>query len=308
MTTGSRMICIVGNANIDLVAGSIPDWPAWGTEVFLSRSDFRIGGSAANTASVLRRLDRQCGLISACGDDEPGQMILRCFSGPLDRVRVLPKRTSMSVAILQENGERCFFSTKGHLDDLDADFFRSSLADVPLRDALVLLSGAFALPGLIGEHTELLTWLKTMGAEIAIDPGWPGCNWSRAEIDLARAWMAASDHLLFNEMEVLGLSGETTVEEALVSLSPIVASGARLVVKQGPKGASLWRDGTVVHALAASFEVIDTVGAGDAFNAGYLAAIACGTDDLAAIEAGIRSAGHVISEFPRGSGPIRINR
>ena len=299
-----RAICVIGNANIDLVAGSIADWPAWGTEIFLARSDFRIGGSAANTAVVLQRLGHDVGLVSARGSDAAGDLISRQFGGPLDRVAARPETTSMSVGILQTGGERSFFSTNGHLDGLDADIFRQSLDGWPLDGALALVSGGFALPALGGGHADLLRWLKDKGAEIAIDPGWPGNSWSGAEIDLAREWIAASDHVLFNDLEVLGVSGAATVESACESLSSILAPHARLVVKRGPDGASIWRDGAMKHAPASPLEVIDTVGAGDAFNAGYLAALADGMADADALRNGIRVAGHVISEFPRGSGPI----
>lgn len=300
----SRAICVIGNANIDLVAGSITDWPAWGTEVFLSRSDFRIGGSAANTAIVLQRLGYDVGLVSAHGNDAVGKLVSDAFAGPLDRMAEREESTSVSVGILQAGGERSFFSTNGHLDRLDASFFRDGLDDWPLDGALALVSGGFALPALAEGHTGLLRWLKDRGAEIAIDPGWPGDNWSPPEIDLARDWMMASDHVLLNEMEAIGLSGAPTVETAAERLSSLLAPGARLVVKRGPEGASVWREGAAQHAPAASLDVVDTVGAGDAFNAGYLGAIADGATDLAALRNGIRVAGHVISEFPRRFDPI----
>ena len=166
-----RTICVIGNANIDLVAGSIADWPAWGTEIFLARSDFRIGGSAANTAVVLQRLGQDSGLVSACGQDPVGDLIVRQFSSKLDRIAQVPETTSMSVGILQIGGERSFFSTNGHLDRLDAPFFRRSLEGWPLEGALALVSGGFALPALAAGHVGLLRWLKDRGAEVAIDPG-----------------------------------------------------------------------------------------------------------------------------------------
>lgn len=299
-----RPICVIGNANIDLVAGSVSDWPAWGTETFLSRSDFRIGGSAANTALVLQRLGQHAGLVSARGSDAAGEMISRQFSGPLDRIAQDPGMTSMSVGILQTGGERSFFSTNGHLDGLDADFFLRALEDWPLDGALALLSGGFALPALAAGHTGLLTWLKRKGAEIAIDPGWPGGNWTQAEIASVREWIALSDHVLVNEMELQGLTGMSAISPALESLAGLIAPGARVVVKRGPQGASLWRDGIVEQAPAVRLEVVDTVGAGDAFNAGYLGAIADRLEDAAALRSGIQVACHVISQFPRGREPI----
>ena len=304
MTAGARPICIIGNANLDLVAGSVGDWPAWGTEVFLSRSDFRVGGSAANTAVVLQRLGHEAGLVSARGSDEPGEMIARHFAGTLDRVAVLPQRTSISVGILQTGGERSFFSTDGHLDGLDSDFFRASLADWPLKGALALVSGGFALPALMDAHVGLLEWLKTQGAEIAIDPGWPGGGWTDTAIASARGWIALADHVLFNEMEALGLTGAPDIARALAAMQPMLAPSARLIVKQGPDGASCSCAGDLIHEGAEPLNVMDTIGAGDAFNAGYLSAVADGKDPQTALRRGIRVAGQVICEFPRRTDPI----
>lgn len=304
MTARARPICVIGNANLDLVAGSVADWPAWGTEVFLSSSDFRIGGSAANTAIVLQRLGHAAGLVSARGNDEAGEMIARHFAGDLDRIAALPERTSISVGILQTGGERSFFSTDGHLDGLDADFYRAGLEDWPLDGALALVSGGFALPALMDAHAGFLEWLKSRGAEIAIDPGWPGEGWTDAAVDMARDWVALADHVLFNEMEALGLTGATDIEQAQDAIQTMLAPSARLIVKQGPDGASCCRGEERLHEAAEPLQVMDTIGAGDAFNAGYLSAIADGEDERAALKRGIRVAGRVISEFPRRSDPI----
>jgi sugar/nucleoside kinase (ribokinase family) len=304
MKTRARPVCVIGNANLDLVAGSVADWPAWGTEVFLSNSDFRIGGSAANTASVLHRLGHETGLISARGEDEPGEMIGRHFSGALDRVAVLSERTSISVGILQTGGERSFFSTDGHLDGLDVKFFREMLKDWPLDGALALVSGGFALPALMDEHTDFLRWLRAQGTEIAIDPGWPGEGWTETAIRLAREWIAVADHLLFNDLEACGLTGTTDIGQALATMQGMLAPSARLIVKRGAEGASCSCDGELVREPAKSLEIMDTIGAGDAFNAGYLSAVADGESARVALRRGIHVAGHVISEFPRRSDPI----
>lgn len=305
--TGKRPICVIGNANIDLVVGSIADWPAWGTEVFLEHSDFRIGGSAANSAIALQRLGHPIGLVSACGRDALGEMIANRFAGPLDRIAERAERTSKSVGILQKGGERSFLSTDGHLDCLDLRFFLENLSDWPLDNALALVSGGFTMPALMNDHTQLLHWLKGKGAEIAIDPGWPGDGWTSDAISAAREWTAAADHVLLNEIEALGATGAQSLPQAADILDSLRPSGTRLVVKRGQAGASIYLDGTAIHEPASPRPIIDTVGAGDAFNAGYLSAIAEGLPDSAALKRGIYVAGHVISEFPRRFDPFSPN-
>ncbi|MCD1632308.1 carbohydrate kinase family protein [Martelella mediterranea] len=299
-----RPICVIGNANLDLVTGSIDDWPEWGTEVFLERSDFRIGGSAANTALVLQRLGHPVGLVSATGSDAASAMITRQFAGALDRIAARPGPTSMSVGILQKGGERSFFSTNGHLDGLDAAFFSAALEDWPLSGAIALVSGGFALPGLMAEHTDFLERLKARGATIAIDPGWPGDGWTEAAIASARAWIGLADHILLNDKEALGLSGEDAVHAACRALAPHMRPDATLVVKRGPEGAACYRRRNYIIEQARPLDVIDTVGAGDAFNAGYLSAVAEGAPERAALRRGIDVASAVISEFPRSGAAI----
>jgi ribokinase len=75
--------------------------------------------------------------------------------------------------------------------------------------------------------------------------------------------------------------------------------GATLVMKMGPGGACAIRDGVRAHARAPVADVFDTVGAGDAFNAGYLAAIARGDDLPAALAFGCATATAIIARFPR---------
>jgi len=304
MSLDRRAIAVIGNANIDIVAGSVDDWPAWGTEIFLPRSDFRIGGSAANTALVLGRLGSECGLISACGEDETGNLISRRFSGPLDRIAVLPARTSLSIGILKTDGERSFLSTDGHLDALDAEFYRNSLGGWPLDGALALVSGAFALPALTDGHSGLLRWLKDNGAETAIDPGWPGDGWTAKNLDRMREWLAEADHILLNEDEACGVTGQSQIDAVLDALENVAGRETRIVVKRGAAGAMCRCNGITESATGTPLVVVDTVGAGDAFNAGYLYAAAGGSSIGACLTRGITVAEHVIAEFPRTGSPI----
>ena len=307
MSSGRRAIAVIGNANIDMVAGSIDDWPAWGTEVFLPRSDFRIGGSAANTALVLGRLGSECGLISACGEDDTGSLIARRFDGPLDRMAVMAMRTSISIGILKTDGERSFLSTDGHLDALDADFYRRSLDRWPLDGAVALVSGAFALPALTEGHFGLLRWLNDRGAATAIDPGWPGDGWTPKNIDFMQAWIAEADHILLNEDEARGVTGKFDIDEVLDALEMMAGHETRIVIKRGAAGAMCRCDRVTDSATGTPLAVVDTVGAGDAFNAGYLNAVADGSSAGACLKQGIMVAERVIAEFPRTGSPIAIS-
>jgi len=301
----ARTILVVGNANLDVILGHVDQWPARGTEAFFEHADLRVGGSAANTALVLQRLGAHAGLVSARGDDFAGEAIGRAFAGPLDHVAQRPGATGFTVGLLHPESERTFLSSLGHLGSLDAEFFRAALERMPLDGALVLLGGGFAMPALMNSHRALQDWMRERGAEIAIDPGWPDGDWTARERDLAQDWIAGCDHLLVNEKEAAALAGTKKMENAAASLVGLMDTGSTLVIKQGAKGAIGHRGGRTLHAAAVPAQPVDTVGAGDSFNAGYLDALARGLPLHDCLKHAVTVAGDVIAQFPRTATPLR---
>jgi sugar/nucleoside kinase (ribokinase family) len=78
---------------------------------------------------------------------------------------------------------------------------------------------------------------------------------------------------------------------------------AIVVVKRGPEGAlAIGPHGTVVSASAPSVDVVDTIGAGDVFNAAFLAALADGKPLAECLAAGTAVASRAISTLPRNYG------
>lgn len=307
-TESPRAILVLGNANLDVIVGHVDTWPERGTESFFPHGDLRIGGSAANTARVLQRLGARSGLVSAHGGDFAGAAIGQAFAGVRDRVASLSGPTGFTVGLLHRPSERTFLSSVGHLDRLDAGFFRGALDGVALEGALVLLSGGFAMPALVDGHRALQDFLRDRGAELAIDPGWPDGDWTDTELRQARAWLAASDHALLNDKEAAAITGTGDLEAMIGALTDALPSGATLVIKRGPRGAIAHRAGRTIEVTTQGLDPVDTVGAGDAFNAGYLDARAKGMSLRACLEWAVAVAGHVVSEFPRAASPIDLAR
>lgn len=305
----TRPICVIGNLNVDLVMGTLADWPEHGTETFFDRCELRPGGSAGNTALALRRLGMRSGLVSATGTDTLAELLSTRFDGPLDRIGKIEGQTGISVGVLHDDAERSFLSFDGHLGQLDLAKVLALLEDWPIAGSLVLVSGGFAMPGLMRDQCALLDHLRLEGAEIAIDPGWPGEGWTGPERRRMLSWARASDHVLLNDKELTGLAGtvEGHVEEAATAMETELPDRCRLVVKRGAAGASLWQGGSVFYAEAPRTEPFDTVGAGDAFNAGYLGAVAAREDLSAALRRGCIAASRLVSQFPRGTGALETD-
>jgi sugar/nucleoside kinase (ribokinase family) len=104
-----------------------------------------------------------------------------------------------------------------------------------------------------------------LGLTTSLDTGWPSDE-EQHDADLLEVWPHL-DLFLPNESEAVQLSGRPSVEAALTSL------GARIftvVVKLGPNGSMARRRGQVVRSAGFQVEAVDTTGAGDSFNGGFL--------------------------------------
>jgi len=143
--------------------------------------------------------------------------------------------------------------------------------------------------------------LHTLGYRVALDTNWPPQDWSAALREEVATWVAASDHVLLNELEVRSLAEATDLTAAIERLAPLLKRGATLAVKTGARGAVGAQDGERCECAASQASIFDTVGAGDSFNAGYLLARLDGAGLAESLAAGCRAASAIIARFPRRS-------
>ncbi len=292
-------LLVVGDLGVDLVVGPLERWPQPGTEMIVNRHEMRVGGSAGNAALAVGYLGGKAKLISSVGNDVLAQWV-RTQIAHLDvAVYECTAPMSLSVGVVHPRNERTFLTTRGHLDDTTLEHIRERIPPANGR-SIALLSGVFLMPKLREHYSELLRHLRALGYEIAIDSGWPDGGWTPAIRTEFADWLTQCDHLLLNENETLGVTGCEDVDEALLRLSAWAPATATIVAKLGPEGAKAAFGRQIVSHRTEALEVFDVVGAGDAFNAGYL--LACNSDNGTRdrLAAGCRAAARIICKFPRG--------
>ena len=293
-------VVLIGNVNIDLVMGPAAEWPAVGTEVVLPHSDWRVGGASGNTALALEAISCPYQLISNRSDDDFGQWLANAFGAHSTNWNLTTRSAGLSVGITHPNGERTFFTSLGHLSDFSFENVKSQLQSSG-NGNIALLSGAFVTPRLLPQYKELIRELKEREFSIALDTGWPTGGWTAEMRDTVLSWCSTCDHLLINESEALGLAGQNgaTLESAMQKLSAIMPENARVVVKCGPNGAALLHHRSFFKSESPLVNVIDTIGAGDIFNAGYLNALLKHQSNADVLKSAVEMASLAISTNPR---------
>ena len=259
---------VLGDLMLDLVLA--PSEPLrLGTDV-LGRVTIHQGGSAANTARWLAWLGVRTQLICAVGRDAPGRALVEAVRSDGVVVRATRSggvRTGRIGVLVTAGGERSFVADRAAADllapsDLQPGWFAA--ADLLHLPVYSLLGDPLGRAG-----RAAVGLARQAGAQLSLDLASVGPLLADGR-GSARTLVAdvAPDVLLATETELRALIGSGAWAGKALDLAPVV------VVKRGPNGVSvLVRDGrpprfdVATRAIAA----IDTTGAGDAFDAGFLA-------------------------------------
>lgn len=298
--TGPKPLAVVGNVNVDLIMGPVPPWPFPGTETIVNTSELRHGGAAGNVALVWQALGRDYQIASNTGKGPMGDWLRQFFAPRSDGWPIASADTTISVGLTHPDSERTFFTTRGHIEHLSWPQVRAMIDWPRLADGELLVCGTFVTDALVEDYDALFTFARGHGIKVALDTGWPTNGWTVETIQRVRGWLGQCDCLLLNEAETRAFAAGFAPDQAPAHLLQLMPEGAVVVVKCGANGAVAQADGgPLVHFPAPAVPVLDTIGAGDIFNAALLAAR---SDDLslaASLEYAVKSASTAISTSSR---------
>lgn len=274
-------VLVVGDLNPDLVlTGDVV--PRFGqAEQLLDAADLVVGGSAAITAHGLALLGCRAGLLAGVGDDAFGRIVCdRLAAGGVDVARVLVRHalpTGLTV-VLSRGADRSMLTLPGAIDSLTADEVLAA-ATTMRADGLrhVHVSSFFLQPTLARDLATVLPALRSMGLTTSLDTNAdPHERWEGVD-----ALLPHLDVLLPNRAEVVALGHDNDPRRAATTLA---AQGPLTVVKDGAHGAfSVDQSGSLVEETGSPVDVVDATGAGDTFDAAYLAAFLDGASSSAAL-------------------------
>lgn len=266
-------ILVVGELNVDLILSQVQEFPRLGAEVLARDMVLTMGSSSAIFACNAATLGRRVGFVGKLGQDSFGDLVLESLrSKNVVTECVLRSRDYKTgiTAALSFGNERAMVTYPGAMELLSA----SDVTDENLRQARHLhVSSIFLQPLLQRDLVALFRRAKALGLTTSLDTQWdPSERWN---LDLPTL-LPLVDVFIPNEDEVMALTQASSVETAVEKLRP----HARWVaVKMGHKGAMLWADGRRYRAEPyLNPHVVDAIGAGDSFDAGFVSQFVQGAE------------------------------
>ncbi len=256
-------VLFVGDINVDVMMGGMESLPVVDREVTCQSYDVVMGASTVLCACAYRSLGGQAAMIGLVGHDEYGEFMLRGLSefgistGLVQRTSRV--RTGVTVNLIHRS-TRTQVTYTGSI----AEFEGPELDETVFRGFDHLHCGGVYLQARFKPRiTTLLEFARRLGLTTSLDPQWDATErWQYMD-----EWMPLLTWLFVNQDEAMSISQAASLEEAARWLA--VHTNCALI-KTGQDGALVWTGQGTQAIPSWPVEVVDTTGAGDSFDAGFL--------------------------------------
>ncbi|MBN8577232.1 MAG: carbohydrate kinase family protein [Cytophagales bacterium] len=257
-------ILVVGELNVDLILNRIERTPEVGKEVLAEDMALTLGSSSAIFASNASTLGSNVAFVGRVGADSFGDLVIASLKSKGVATQFIRQSTQHSTGatiVLNFDQDRAMVTYPGamrHLVEQDVS------EELLLQSRHLHVSSVFLQTGIRSNLVSLFKRAKALGLSTSIDPQW----------DPAEQWDLPLQHLLPhvdfflpNVTELLALTKTRSLHEALATQ----LSAPCVVVKAGDAGAYLWHNQQLLHqAPFLNTHVVDSIGAGDSFDAGFV--------------------------------------
>lgn len=265
MTRGGTRVLVAGELNVDLILQGYQTFPVPGKEVLVDDFVMTLGSASAICAMGLARLGAPVAFLSVVGADPWGAYCtetMRAAGIDVSRVVVDPGiKTGVTVSLTSAQRDRALVSYLGSIAALEG----GAIADAAFRGFDHLhVSSYFLQKKLRPSSAAVFRRARAAGLSTSLDPGFdPSERWGADLKDTLRE----VDLFFPNEVELRGITGTDDVREGLKRLEN---GRTRTIAKLGARGAAALADGALLEVAAFPVEPVDTTGAGDSFDAGFL--------------------------------------
>jgi sugar/nucleoside kinase (ribokinase family) len=279
-----KAIHCIGVAVVDALSDPVERYPVprLETQVTTDKVCFHPGGGAVNTSSALARMGIPAAIFTKIGKDFMGSFLLR----ELEKLGIDPTgirvstedATPFTFVGIHPTGDRTFIHTPGANRTLsleDFDWKRLLAADYLVYQDL------WAMPRLDGSSgSEILAMARKAGVTTLLDECW-GFGPNK---EILERLLPHSSYVLPSFDDMQAIYPDASAQEIASALLDCGAGAA--VIKMGAEGCLYARGKERIRIEAFPANVVDTTGAGDCWDAGFVAALASGEDPIDAVKIG----------------------
>ena len=261
-----------GALNVDKLY-SVDKIVSYDEESFITDETDTPGGSAANTIVGLSRLGCSTSIIGKIAEDEDGDLIEYnlAINGVYTNNLIYSERgsTGKCIGFVDKNGERCLYISPGVNDEIEIGEIN------PLN---IMRCKIMHYTSFVGDSFKTqIELLEKLNKETLLSFD-PGILYVEKGFDELKPILERTDILLINESELRLLCNDNDADLKELSINLLDLGIDTIVVKQGSKGAFAINNSEECFAESYECEAVDTTGAGDSFNSGFLYSFLKGYD------------------------------
>lgn len=256
----------IGDINVDVMMGGLECFPIPDREISCASFDVALGSSAVIAACTYAALGGQVAFLGLAGRDDYGDFMLKGMKefgidvSPVVRTDIV--KTGVTVNLIH-GGQRTQVTYGGTIPELDGAPINQ---DTFARFGHVHFAGPYLQTKLRPHITRLLKIARECGLTTSLDPQWDATE----KWEFIDQWLPLLDYFFPNADEARSITRCATAEEACRNLS---GRTSRVIVKTGKDGAMLMDSGNLLTVRPPQIKIVDTTGAGDALDSGFLYAV-----------------------------------
>ncbi|TDI71049.1 MAG: carbohydrate kinase family protein [Bacteroidetes bacterium] len=258
-------ILAIGELNVDLILNDIQQQPELGKEIIARSLEVILGSSTAIFASNISIMGASVAFLGKIGKDSFADTVLNSLRDKGVNTDFILQtsefKTGASIA-LNYDQDRYMVTYPGAMEHLTIDDISNQALE---KAAHLHFSSPFLQPGIRNDLATLFQRAKDLGLSTSLDTQWdPQEKW---DLDI-KAILPFVDVFLPNAGELIAMTGVNDITSAAEKFIDLCET---LVVKCGEDGAMLFSENQkILGKPFSNDQVVDAIGAGDSFNAGFI--------------------------------------
>jgi ribokinase len=266
-------LTVIGDINLDVISFPLKNYPQKDKQILLPKIIVQLGGSSAIFASTCSSLGIKTKFIGRLGFDFISEFLIKEIQeiGIDPRIkRIEGEEAGITISLTFEDMKRAMISFRGSNENLCKKDF-----DLKEIEGKILHVGGFnLLDSLRKDVYEIFSYAKKKGMKTSLDPNWDPKGWAKERLfDLFKI-LKITDFFFPDYEEGKAI---TKFEEPERIVEKFLDLGVKIVaLKCGKDGCYVGKENEVFHMKGFKVKAVQTTGAGDAFNAGFIKAFLSG--------------------------------